>query len=375
MAEQDPSAGDDLDGGERAGDEAVAACERQRLLQSDLHERRGAGFELGSAVHQQHAAGDLGGAVRDAHARPGCERVVVARGAEVGEPCVEAVRRLDGSRGCEEHAGPHLIGADAREVQRRAGSRRGGLDGCSVLLDAAHPHAAPDGKQLQLVVDAHRAAPKRARDDGAGAFDREGAVDRQARRSAVRVVDARRIAAGVRYRLLEFVQTRSVVCRHGDDRGRGVRRLRKAGADLVAHELRPLGVDEVGFGQRDDHRAHAEQLEHVQMLDRLGHDAVIGGDAQERNVDAGRARDHLPYEALVAGHVDDAHRPAVGKRKLREAELDGDAAPLLFREAVGIGAGERPDERRFSVVDMACGAQDQRGRGGAGVGHQEIPSK
>ena len=66
------------------------------------------------------------------------------------------------------------------------------------------------------------------------------------------------------------------------------------------------------------------------MLLGLRHDAVIGGDAQKRHVDAGGARDHLAYEALVARHVDHAHGASIGQLKLGKAELDGDAALLLL---------------------------------------------
>ncbi len=93
------------------------------------------------------------------------------------------------------------------------------------------------------------------------------------------------------------------------------------------------------------------------MFDGLRHDAVVGGDAQKRDVDAGGARDHLAYEALVAGNVNHAHAAPVGKLETGESELDRDAALLLFGKPVGIGAGQRLDEARFAVVDMACRAQ------------------
>ena len=65
------------------------------------------------------------------------------------------------------------------------------------------------------------------------------------------------------------------------------------------------------------------------MLLGLRHHAVIGRDAQKRNVNAGRTSDHLPHEALVPRNVHHAHALAAGQLKLREAQLDGDAA-LLF---------------------------------------------
>jgi hypothetical protein len=37
---------------------------------------------------------------------------------------------------------------------------------------------------------------------------------------------------------------------------------------------------------------------------------------------------------------------------MREAEIDGDAAALLFGEAVGVGSGQRFDKGCFTVVNM-----------------------
>jgi hypothetical protein len=44
---------------------------------------------------------------------------------------------------------------------------------------------------------------------------------------------------------------------------------------------------------------------------------------------------------------------------MSEAELDRDAAEFLFRQAVGIGTGEGPDQGRLAVVDVARGAEDE----------------
>ena len=49
---------------------------------------------------------------------------------------------------------------------------------------------------------------------------------------------------------------------------------------------------------------------------------------------------------------------AVAQIERREVEIDGDAAPPLLGEPVHRPAGERGDERRFAVIDMAGGADD-----------------
>ena len=58
------------------------------------------------------------------------------------------------------------------------------------------------------------------------------------------------------------------------------------------------------------------------------------------------------------GHVDDLDREPVGLLQEREAEVDRDAARLLLRQPVGVGAGERLDQRGLAVVDVPGGADD-----------------
>ena len=101
-----------------------------------------------------------------------------------------------------------------------------------------------------------------------------------------------------------------------------------------------LVVDEVGLGQRDDAVADAEQLEDAQVLLALGLPALGGGDDEQAGVDAAHAGQHVAEEADVAGHVDEADRLARREHGVGEAEVDGEAAPLLLLEAVRVGAGE-----------------------------------
>ena len=54
----------------------------------------------------------------------------------------------------------------------------------------------------------------------------------------------------------------------------------------------------------------AEEIEDVQVLDGLRHHAVVGGDHQQRVVDAAHAGQHVADEALVARHVHEADQAA-----------------------------------------------------------------
>ena len=86
-------------------------------------------------------------------------------------------------------------------------------------------------------------------------------------------------------------------------------------ADLRDHLGDALGRGEVGLGQRHNAALDAEQVDDRQMFARLRHDAVIGGDRQQREIDAAGAGQHGVDEAFVAGHVDEAERlwPATGR--------------------------------------------------------------
>ena len=75
----------------------------------------------------------------------------------------------------------------------------------------------------------------------------------------------------------------------------------------------------------------------------------------------------------MAGDINDAEavvvsltpRPSPGRRgeiEGREADVDGDAASFFFGEAVAVNAGKGLDERRFAVIDMASGAEDEIAR-------------
>ena len=55
-----------------------------------------------------------------------------------------------------------------------------------------------------------------------------------------------------------------------------------------------------------------------------------------------------------------AHDGSARERQVGEAQVDRHAPPLLLGQAVGVDAGERVDERRLAVVDVAGGADYER---------------
>ena len=67
-----------------------------------------------------------------------------------------------------------------------------------------------------------------------------------------------------------------------------------------------VGRHAVALGQRHRAARDSQQMQDRQVLARLRHDAVVGGDHQQGEVDAAGAHQHGRDEALVAGHVDEA---------------------------------------------------------------------
>ena len=96
------------------------------------------------------------------------------------------------------------------------------------------------------------------------------------------------------------------------------------------------------------------------MFARLRHDAIVGGNDQQRIVDSADARHHGVHQALVTRHVDESQDLAVRQCCVRISRLDRDAARLLLLEPVGIDAGERAHHAGFAVIDVSRGTDDHR---------------
>ena len=96
------------------------------------------------------------------------------------------------------------------------------------------------------------------------------------------------------------------------------------------------------------------------MLVRLRARTLACVDHEQEQVDPGCPGNHRAHEPLVARHVDERQAPSIGKLERCIAEVDGDAARLLLRQAVGVLARERANEPRLAVVDVPRGADGQR---------------
>ena len=127
--------------------------------------------------------------------------------------------------------------------------------------------------------------------------------------------------------------------------------------DFVAHQREHLLFDQISFGNYDQAVAHVEQAANVKVLSRLWHYSFIGGNHQRHEIDTVRAGEHVLDKALVSGNINkaDAH---IAKIKVGKAEIDCDAALLLFRQTIRIGAGQRAYQGALPVIDMSGRAND-----------------
>ena len=216
------------------------------------------------------------------------------------------------------------------------------------------------GIDLDPIVGRQDARGERAGDDGPESSDREHAIDRQAWQlvgASLRHRCGKRAERGT-----ELVEPRPVFEDTGTIGAPSRNVPRTAPAHVFSNQLEPVGLDQIGLGQRDQSGFDPQQRADRQVLARLRHHALVGRDDQHRQVDSADAGQHVPDEALVARHVDDLDREARLLEK-REAEIDRDAPSLLLGEAIRIGPGEGLHQRGLAVVDVAGRADDDVRRG------------
>jgi len=280
---------------------------------------------------------------------------------------VEERRAFERLRRADDVAARDLAVVHVREVDRRAVPGRRFRRGTVIDLQPAHAARAAARLDLHAVADAQTARRGHARDDRAESGRGEHAQDRHAE-------DALRVAARRRADEPREFRAQRVETFAGHRRDRHERRaLEERAADEVRdvglHEREHLFVRGVDLRQRDAADRKSEKRHDLEVLARLRHHAVVRGDDEQHDVHARRGRDHVADELLVAGHVDDADFQTSLEHQLRVPDVDRQSARLLFRETidvlgVAVTAGERAQQRRLAVIDVARGA-DRHGKHGA----------
>ena len=224
-------------------------------------------------------------------------------------------------------------------------------------LEPPHPGSEISRQDRHLIPDREAAAPQRAGDHRPEPLDAEHAIHREPENPLRALGFGRR-----RLRLDRRKEGRQSLPRRpgaGHDRTPVQKRSLQELGHVGLHHLQPFGLDQVRLGERHQPLLDLEQLADVQVLARLGHHPLVGGDHQHHQVNAPDARDHGLDEPLVARHVHDPGPRAVRQAEERESQLDGDSALLLLLQAVRVRPGEGLHQGGLAVVDMAGGADDQ----------------
>ena len=344
--------------------EAVAGRRRDRPLEHELHRRFAAGRDR--RVAKQHDAGaDFGRGMMQARRHPLRHRLLL--GGEQSQAGVDAVgRRMQVGIEHDLAAGDGVLAdAVAGKIERAALSGDAALGRPVLRVQRAHPRNQPRRTDRHAIAGRDRARQHGAGHHGAGAGQGERTIDREPE-----TLRRRPRPDGVRGVEQLLAQCVDAVAGHGRDRN-DLGAL-QAGA---LQELRDVGQNfrlllrrgEIDLGERDDAAGDAEQIDDGEMLAGLRHDAVVGGDHQQHEIDAGGAGQHVVDEFLVPRHVDEAEHGAVRRRQIGEAEIDGNAARLFFLEPVGIDAGQRAHQRGLAVIDVAGGSDDHGAGSGKGA--------
>ncbi len=265
---------------------------------------------------------------------------------------------------------PDLPALHPAQQQRDVVAGLRGLHGPAEGLHAGHHglHLRVVAEDLHPVPRPHPSALDRAGHHRAAAGDGEHVLDRQQERRVG--VPHRRRHVGV-HRVQQPQQRGRPVrvalqrAQPGDRDHRQGRTVVPVRAEQLAHlqldQLQEFRVAGVGLVQRHHDVLDADLTRQQDVLGRLRHDAVPGGDDQDRPVQLRRTGDHVFHEVGVAGHVDMGVVP--GRRLVLDVrEVDGDAAGGLLRGPVD--PVER-DERAAVALGQDLG--DGRGEGGLAV--------
>src|SRR4029077_15142982 len=129
--------------------------------------------------------------------------------------------------------------------------------------------------------------PSRAGHDGARPRQSEYAVNRQPEPDDYQ--SSGHIRGHSSERCTELLETRPLERRDGDDGLPAHATRAQALGHLAADQLEPFRFREAAFRQDGDAPGHPQQLNDREMLLRLRHDSVVGGDYEEGDVNAGGA--------------------------------------------------------------------------------------
>ncbi len=262
----------------------------------------------------------------------------------------------------QHHAASQFGGFHAGEVERGALTGDGFVGGLSMHLHPANAQPLASGMDFDFLLLADGPGDQRSGDHGSEAFHGEHTIDGQAKDRGG--ILRRDLGSEARELVLQPVESRAGLRAHRND---GSSRGIEEGAfevlrDFHSHDFERLGINQVGFREHGDAALHREHAANIEVLAGLGLDGFVGRNHQQHQIDAADSRQHVAHKALVAGNVHETHANwlalRAGEIEVGEADVDGDAAPLLLFQAIRVGAGKRAHQGALAVVNVARGADD-----------------
>ena len=245
-----------------------------------------------------------------------------------------------------------------RQVDCASFSSAGARHGPAVHMKAADPSFDPGRRNCEGVARRNRAGHHGSGHDPAHPVHSEASVNRHPEKSSVRPWQYNlRIADKP---CLEFVDTGP-----GPSGNREQVSSRKSTGGqkftyLFNHCSDPTRRYQIDLADGHDPAADAQEVKYHEMLMRLRHRPIIGGDDQERVVEPGRAGDHIVDKTFVSGYIHETDRLAGLGAQMGKAEIDRDAPPLLLRQPVGIDPGEGAHQRGLPMIDVSGSPDDHR---------------
>ena len=104
--------------------------------------------------------------------------------------------------------------------------------------------------------------------------------------------------------------------------------------------------------------ADPERIEQRDVLVRLRAESIVRSHDEQCSIDLAGTDEHVADQLVVPRHVDEVDRRAVVEIEMGIPDIDRHAAPTLLGEAVRIDPGERAEQRRLAVIDVAGRAHD-----------------
>ena len=99
---------------------------------------------------------------------------------------------------------------------------------------------------------------------------------------------------------------------------------------LFADFLHARLVHAIDLGDHHRTALHVQQIENVQVFQRLRHHPVVGRHHQQCVIDAAHTGQHVAHKALVTGDIDKADQLAIGQRQISEAQINRNAARFFL---------------------------------------------